>query len=77
MTYVTSAVEANNEGFQYQCAITDTYGSEYMSDIAVLHVALEMPNTGDEATLELWLAMCILSLFGMGFVYKRQAFKQL
>ena len=45
--YVTSTVQADNDGYQYRCVITDAHGAEATTDIAILHVVLDMPNTGD------------------------------
>ena len=73
--YVTSAAEADNEGFQYQCVITDAYGTELTSDVAVLHVVLELPVTGDTSNPMMWLAACVLSALGMVVVRKRKAFR--
>jgi len=74
-TYVTSTVDVDCDGFQYRCVITDVYGSELTSDVAVLHVALELPVTGDASTPVLWLALCVLSALGILFMSKRKAFR--
>ena len=63
--HVTAAAGIEADGYQYRCVITDAFGSEIVSDAAVLHVALDMPATGDPAEPALWLIICILSLFGI------------
>lgn len=73
--YVTSAVEADNDGFQYRCVITDVYGNELTSDIAVLHVVPELPVTGDASTPVLWLMLCVLSALGILFMSRRRVFR--
>jgi len=47
------------------------YGNEIMSNAAVLHVAYELPVTGDTANLALWLIMCLLSAIGIAIMKKR------
>ena len=74
-TYVTSAVEADCDGFQYRSVITDVYGNELTSDIAVLHVVLELPVTGDASTPVLWLVLCVLSALGILFMSRRRVFR--
>lgn len=71
--YVTSTVQADNDGYQYRCVITDAHGAEATTDIAILHVVLDMPNTGDASMPALWLAMCMLSMIGMMILKRRTA----
>ena len=71
-TWVTSAVALSNDGHQYRCVVTDVYGNEITSDAAVLHVVLELPNTGDGADPALWLVMVMLSAISMTFMFKRR-----
>lgn len=73
--YITSKVEADNDGYQYRCVVTDAQGVEVTTDAAVLHVVLDMPNTGDASTPALWLAMCMLSVISLMILKKRLAIK--
>lgn len=74
-TYVTSTVDADNDGYQYRCVITDAHGNEATTDTAELHVVLDLPNTGDASTPALWLAMCMLSMTGLGILKKKLAIR--
>ena len=64
-TYITSKADADNDGYQYRCVVTDAHGAEATTASAVLHVVLDLPNTGDASMPALWLAMCLLSGFGL------------
>ena len=59
--YVTAAIEKDAAGYQYRCVITDVYGNELTSDTAVLHVVLELPNTGDASEPLLYALAMILA----------------
>ena len=69
-TYVTSKADADNDGYQYRCVVTDAHGAEATTASAVLHVVLDLPNTGDASMPALWLAMCLLS--GVGLMVLRR-----
>lgn len=70
--YVTSAVELDNDGYQYRCVIKDAYGNEVTSDTAVLHVIFDLPNTGDEAEPLLYALAMILSVAILLYVYAKK-----
>ncbi|MBQ7844895.1 MAG: hypothetical protein IJ392_01960 [Clostridia bacterium] len=65
-TYTTSKVNTDNDGFTYYCQVSNAYG-ESKSPVFTLKVKAEVdvPQTGDEAQLGLWLALMVLSLGGM------------
>ena len=67
--YVTCAVTLDHNGYQYRCIITDAFGNEVTSNVAVLHVELELPVTGDSALPQIWLATFVLSLLGIISLY--------
>lgn len=69
--YTTSATNIDHDGYQYRCEITDVYGIKLTSDVAVLHVVLELPVTGDASTPMLWLAMGVLSLMLLVLLIKQ------
>ena len=75
VTYVTSTVDADNDGYQYRCVITDAHANEATTDNAELHVVLDLPNTGDASTPALWLAMCMLSMTGLMILKKKLAIR--
>lgn len=70
--YATSVLERDNDGYQYRCVLTDVYGSELVSDTAVLYVAPEIPETGDRANLVWWALLCVLSLAGIAVMLKKR-----
>ncbi len=65
-TYTTSKVNTDNDGFTYYCQVSNAYG-ESKSPVFTLKVKakVDVPQTGDEAQLGLWLALMVLSLGGM------------
>jgi len=71
--YVTSVTDLDCEGFQYGCLVMDQYGNTLKSNSAVLHVSEVpvLPETGDSSTPVLWLAMSILSIIGILFLWKK------
>ncbi len=66
MTYTTSAVTLDNDGYTYYCEATNTYG-EARSPRFTLRVAeaIVLPQTGDGSHLGLWLALLLTSLGGL------------
>ncbi|MBP3453964.1 MAG: hypothetical protein J6M20_09675 [Clostridia bacterium] len=65
-TYTTSKVNTDNDGFTYYCQVSNAYG-ESKSPVFTLKVKakVDVPQTGDEVQLGLWLALMVLSLGGM------------
>ena len=68
MTYTTSAVTLDNDGYTYYCEATNTYG-EARSTRFTLRVseaaAGAPPKTGDGSHTGLWLSLMLLSLGGL------------
>ena len=68
MTYTTSAVTLENDGYTYYCEATNTYG-EARSPRFTLRVseaaAGAPPKTGDDSHTGLWLSLMLLSLGGL------------
>ncbi len=68
MTYTTSAVTLDNDGYTYYCEATNTYG-EARSPRFTLRVseapAGAPPQTGDGSHTGLWLALLLVSLGGL------------
>ena len=66
MTYTTSAVTLDNDGYTYYCEATNTYG-EARSPRFTLRVAeaIVLPQTGDGSHLGLWLVLLLTSLGGL------------
>ena len=68
MTYTTSAVTLENDGYTYYCEATNTYG-EARSPRFTLRVseaaAATPPQTGDDSHTGLWLALALVSLGGL------------
>lgn len=70
--YATSVLERSNDGYQYRCVLRDVYGSELVSDTAVLYVTPEIPETGDRAQPVWWAVLCVLSLAGIAAMLKKR-----
>ena len=68
MTYTTSAVTLDNDGYTYYCEATNTYG-EARSPRFTLRVseaaAGAPPQTGDGSHTGLWLTLLLVSLGGL------------
>ena len=68
MTYTTSAVTLDNDGYTYYCEAANPYGSE-QSPRFTLRVseaaAGAPPQTGDDSHTGLWLSLMLLSLGGL------------
>ena len=68
MTYTTSAVTLDNDGYTYYCEATNPYG-EARSPRFTLRVseaaAGAPPKTGDDSHTGLWLSLMLLSLGGL------------
>ena len=74
-TYITSKTETDNDGYQYRCVVTDAHGAEATTASAVLHVVLDLPNTGDASMPALWLAMCLLSGVGLMVLSRKKTLR--
>ena len=68
MTYTTSAVTLENDGYTYYCEASNAYGMG-QSPIFTLRVseaaAATPPQTGDDSHTGLWLALALVSLGGL------------
>ena len=68
MTYTTSAVTLDNDGYTYYCEASNAYGMG-QSPIFTLRVseaaAATPPQTGDDSHTGLWLALALVSLGGL------------
>ena len=65
-SYETTPVTVENEGYQYFCRVYGQSRVTYVdSPVVTLRVVKPLPETGDNAQVGLWLAMCIISCTGM------------
>ncbi len=73
-SYTTAVVDLACDGFRYCCLVTDQYGNEAKSNIAVLHVFEQpiSPETGDSSRLILWLMMSMLSVLTILLIHRRK-----
>ena len=69
--HTTTAADPSSNGYLYRCVITDAYGTQLTSDTAELHVALDLPDTGDAASPMLWLALCLISAAGIALLRRK------
>ena len=67
MTYTTSPVTLDNDGYTYYCEATNLYGTA-RSAVFTLRVREPAvpPQTGDSSHTGLWVALMLLSLGGLG-----------
>ena len=67
MTYTTSPVTLDNNGYTYYCEATNLYGTA-RSAVFTLRVRepAAPPQTGDSSHTGLWVALMLLSLGGLG-----------
>ena len=67
MTYTTSPVTLDNDGYTYYCEATNLYGTA-RSAVFTLRVRepAAPPQTGDSSHTGLWVALMLLSLGGLG-----------
>ena len=67
MTYTTSPVTLDNDGYTYYCEATNLYGTA-RSAVFTLRVREPAvpPQTGDHSHTGLWVALMLLSLGGLG-----------
>ena len=67
MTYTTSPVTLENDGYTYYCEATNLYGTA-RSEVFTLRVREPAvpPQTGDHSHTGLWVALMLLSLGGLG-----------
>ena len=67
MTYTTSPVTLDNDGYTYYCEATNLYGTA-RSAVFTLRVRepAAPPQTGDSSHTGLWVALILLSLGGLG-----------
>lgn len=75
MTYTTSPVTLDNDGYTYYCEATNLYGTA-RSAVLTLRVSEAVPpQTGDSSHTGLWLALLLLSLGGLfaaGYAARRR-----
>ena len=74
-SYTTSVVDLDCDGFKYGCLVTDQYGNETKSNVAVLHVSAQPipPKTGDTSRPILWLMMGTMSVLAILLIRRREA----
>ena len=63
MTYTTSAVTPENDGYTYYCEATNFYGTA-QSPVFTLRVSQPIvpPQTGDNTPVGLWMLLMLVSL---------------
>ena len=67
MTYTTSAVTLDNDGYTYYCEASNAYGmgQSPIFTLRVSEAAATPPQTGDDSHTGLWLALALVSLGGL------------
>ena len=67
MTYTTSPVTLDNDGYTYYCEATNLYGTARSAVFALrVREPAAPPQTGDSSHTGLWVALMLLSLGGLG-----------
>lgn len=71
-THTTAAVKPENDGFRYYCLVTNADGS-VRSHVFTLKVLeqIDLPQTGDNSHVGVWMAMCLLSMVGILLLRKK------
>lgn len=71
-SYVTSAVQPENDGYTYYCVASNAYAAT-QSATFTLKVKAVLPKTGDGAPLAAWCALLAASAIGMMVIRRKRA----